>query len=266
MLISLSVTSRGLISLQNEAVLSPCNFATTHSTACILNFYPLKLRDPWNGGPFCNAPFSTENSLGVWLSILAWKLQSRREILNSLRAKGTLISEPRFATPCEMRFFPREKGKTAFSNKKPSTKAIFPFLRGKNRISQGVENRGSLISVPLALRVFFNLWPSAVLLPTILCKIITRMNFLFRDCSYSFQGSSELNSITVSVSLFSSKTQLREIIPLRSSQEFSASTVTWFNGFQILNVMVSLRSFSLIFRFSAQPTAIYTVQRCPQYC
>ena len=32
-------------------------------------------------------------------------------------------------------------------------KAVFPFSRGKNRISQGVENRGSLISVPLALRV-----------------------------------------------------------------------------------------------------------------
>ena len=34
----------------------------------------------------------------------------------------------------------------------PSRKAIFPFSRGKNRISQGVENRGSLISMPLALR------------------------------------------------------------------------------------------------------------------
>ena len=32
----------------------------------------------------------------------------------TLRAKGTLISEPRFSTPCEMRFFPREKGRTAF--------------------------------------------------------------------------------------------------------------------------------------------------------
>ena len=32
----------------------------------------------------------------------------------TLRAKGTLISEPRFSTPCEMRFFPREKGKMAF--------------------------------------------------------------------------------------------------------------------------------------------------------
>ena len=35
------------------------------------------------------------------------------------------------------------------------TKAVFPFSRGKNRISQGVDNRGSLISVPLAL-IFFD--------------------------------------------------------------------------------------------------------------
>ena len=46
----------------------------------------------------------------------------------TLRAKGTLISEPRFSTPCEMRFSPREKGKTAFFKEKPSTKAVFPFL------------------------------------------------------------------------------------------------------------------------------------------
>ena len=52
-----------------------------------------------------------------------------------------------------MRFFPREKGKTAFVELFSFEKAIFPFLRGKNRISQGVENRASLISVPLALRV-----------------------------------------------------------------------------------------------------------------
>ena len=38
-LIYLPVTSRPLISLQEEAVLSPCNFATTHLTACILIFY-----------------------------------------------------------------------------------------------------------------------------------------------------------------------------------------------------------------------------------
>ena len=35
----------------------------------------------------------------------------------TLRAKGALISEPRFSTPCEMRFFPREKEKTAFFEK-----------------------------------------------------------------------------------------------------------------------------------------------------
>ena len=34
--------------------------------------------------------------------------------VESLRAKGTLISEPRFSTPCEMRFFPRETGEMAF--------------------------------------------------------------------------------------------------------------------------------------------------------
>ena len=50
MLIYLPVTSRPLISLQKEAVSSPCNFATTHLTACILDFYlpstsqPLKRR------------------------------------------------------------------------------------------------------------------------------------------------------------------------------------------------------------------------------
>ena len=35
--------------------------------------------------------------------------------------------------------------------------ALFPFSRGKNRISQGVENRGSLFSVPLALRLLIPL-------------------------------------------------------------------------------------------------------------
>ena len=73
---------------------------------------------------------------------------------SSLRAKGTLISEPRCSTPCGMQFFPREKGKMAFVKGFSLTKAVFPFSRGKNRISQGVEHRGSLISVPLALRVW----------------------------------------------------------------------------------------------------------------
>ena len=78
--------------------------------------------------------------------------QVAKESPKTLRAKGTLISEPRFSTPCEMRSFPREKGKTAFVKGFSFEKTVFPFSRGKNRISQGVENRGSLISVPLALR------------------------------------------------------------------------------------------------------------------
>ena len=64
------------------------------------------------------------------------------------------MSEPRFSTPCQMRFFPREKEETVFVEGFFLRKAVFPFSRGKNRISQGVENRGSLISVPLALRVY----------------------------------------------------------------------------------------------------------------
>ena len=42
-----------------------------------------------------------------------------RKFLALIRAKGTLISEPRFYTPCEMRSFTREKGKKAFSKKNP---------------------------------------------------------------------------------------------------------------------------------------------------
>ena len=46
MLIYLPVTSRPLIFLQKEAVLSPCHFATTHLTACVLNFCL-----PWTSRP-----------------------------------------------------------------------------------------------------------------------------------------------------------------------------------------------------------------------
>ena len=66
----------------------------------------------------------------------------------SLRAKGTLISEP----PVQDAIFPTRERENGLFKEKPSTKAIFPSSHGKNRISQGVENRGSLINVPLALR------------------------------------------------------------------------------------------------------------------
>ena len=46
MLICHLVTSRPLVFLQKEAVLSPCNFATTHLTAFILKFYL-----PWTSRP-----------------------------------------------------------------------------------------------------------------------------------------------------------------------------------------------------------------------
>ena len=64
---------------------------------------------------------------------------------------------PNFLPPASCEFSLREKGKMAFVEGFFFEKAVFPFSRGKNRISQGVENWGSLIShisVPLALRGF----------------------------------------------------------------------------------------------------------------
>ena len=74
-----------------------------------------------------------------------------RNSFKTLRAKGTLISEPRIFYPLRDAIFPTREREKGLLKEKPSTKAIFPFSRGKDRISQGVENRGSLISVPLAL-------------------------------------------------------------------------------------------------------------------
>ena len=71
------------------------------------------------------------------------------------------LSEPRFSTPCEMRFFLREKGKTAFvecfSLKRP-----FSLSWEKSHLAGGRKSGGSLISVPLALRVgmSWNLFPN----------------------------------------------------------------------------------------------------------
>ena len=64
--------------------------------------------------------------------------------VSSLRAKGTLMSEPRFSTPCEMRFFPRKKGKRPFQ-RKPSDKGRFPFLaweKGCSPSSKILRNPG----------------------------------------------------------------------------------------------------------------------------
>ena len=58
---------------------------------------------------------------------------------------------PDVLPPARCDFSHARKGNGLFKEK-PSTKVIFPFSRGKDRISQGVEDRGSLISVPLALR------------------------------------------------------------------------------------------------------------------
>ena len=75
MLIYLPVTSRPLISLQKEAVLSLCNFATAHLTACILKFYL-----PWTSRPMKRRTLSQhpkrattkgQNRLGTFSHFLA---------------------------------------------------------------------------------------------------------------------------------------------------------------------------------------------------
>ena len=60
----------------------------------------------------------------------------------ALRAKGTLISEPRFSTPCELRFFPREKGKMAFVEGF-SLKRPFSLSRVGKIASRGGEKIGA---------------------------------------------------------------------------------------------------------------------------
>ena len=62
----------------------------------------------------------------------------------SPRAKGALIiiSEPRFSTPCAMRFFPREKGKTAFVGRFSLKKGRFPFLAGEKSHLAGGRKSG----------------------------------------------------------------------------------------------------------------------------
>ena len=52
-----------------------------------------------------------------------------------------------------MRCFLREKGKTAFSERNPRQRTSSLSRVGKIASRKGVENRGSLISVALALRV-----------------------------------------------------------------------------------------------------------------
>ena len=74
------------------------------------------------------------------------------------------------STPCDMQFSHAMQGNKGIFKEKPSKMAIFPrvgkitrdfshaiqgiFFSRKNRMSQGVKSRGSLISVPLALRVW----------------------------------------------------------------------------------------------------------------
>ena len=58
----------------------------------------------------------------------------------SLRAKSTLISEPRFSALCEMRFFPRDEGKMAFVEGFSLTMAFSLYRVGKIASRRGQKN------------------------------------------------------------------------------------------------------------------------------
>ena len=60
----------------------------------------------------------------------------------TLRAKGTLISEPRFSTPCEMRLFPGDTGKKPFSRKKNIEKGHFPCIAWEKSLLAGGRKSG----------------------------------------------------------------------------------------------------------------------------
>ena len=81
-LIYLPVTSRPLISLQKEPVLSPCNFATTHLTACILNFYL-----PWTSRPMKRRTLSQRPRLIISVDSLCqlWNIPSFKQKLATMK-------------------------------------------------------------------------------------------------------------------------------------------------------------------------------------
>ena len=66
--------------------------------------------------------------------------------------EGLRLVSPIFY-PLRYAIFPTRYRENGHFEVLPLRVAIFPVSRGKNRILQGVENRGSLITVPLALGV-----------------------------------------------------------------------------------------------------------------
>ena len=66
----------------------------------------------------------------------------------TLRARGTLISEPDFY-PLRHAIFPSWHRENHLFKANPLKIANFPCVTWEDRMSQGVENRGSVISVPV---------------------------------------------------------------------------------------------------------------------
>ena len=96
-------------------------------------------------------------------------------LVNSLRAKGTLISEPDFY-PLRDAIFPTRERENGLFKEKPSTKAVFPFLAWVKSHLARVENRGSPISVamPAALSIVLSLFFA---LPLKFAKFFTFLDY-----------------------------------------------------------------------------------------
>ena len=91
--------------------------------------------------------------------------------LKTLRAKGTLISEPRFSTPCEMRFFPREKRKTTFFKEKIFEKCRFVASPSqKNSALTKLSAIWKALSLAVIWGACGSVWPTCW---TLLCDLVS---------------------------------------------------------------------------------------------
>ena len=87
----------------------------------------------------------------IWL-VFPRRKQQNTELTKFLGAKALQLVSPDCLSLRHAIFFARDIGRMTIFDANPLKMAIFPRSCGKNRTSQGVENQGSLIIVPLPLR------------------------------------------------------------------------------------------------------------------
>ena len=63
---------------QTETTLSSCNFASAYLTVCIWSVCFFLLHDPWNGGPFRNAPSKGRTFFAYHLALFKAQLRKKK--------------------------------------------------------------------------------------------------------------------------------------------------------------------------------------------